>query len=363
LKPNLISFINPASTLFYPFFIARSPIWRVRFFAVISKDKSPISKQKPGGFLRVAAGLFLATFFLAGTQLAVAGFLARINIFRAYRLLNTSAFLQAEIPTSRAVRCNPQSGYTHYYKGVFLKKAGKKQESLREFDRALRTTAHPASVHRVMGEVALEKRDFTRAAGHYRASLFYDPSPRMAAASSWYKYGRAAQAAAKGGEALFAFRKAENLTDPPAMIGPSIGFLLASMNLPDAGIQAYLYGLEKNPGLLSFLPRWSLTMTKSGMTDFGKELFTSLDSRGKLDAGGLCLLASFHFHQEDHQVALKVLERAEMMNPEEPNIYLLKGEIYSKTGRDEEMNRMFRRFLEMYPNAPQKEALQKRMRK
>lgn len=320
-----------------------------------------VAPQKNLHVLRWTAALFLSAFFLFGTQIAIRNFLAEVNFYRSYELLNSPAYLQAEVPTKRAMRLNPQNGYTFYYYGAFLKKLGKKTEALSAFSTAMKTTAHPASVLRQLADVELDLKDYTRSADHYSLALVYDPYPQAAPGMTWFNYAHAAQGAGRAGEALAAFRKAENFEDVPASLGSSLSLLLAYLKAPALGIQEYVYALEKHPELAGNLPALALALTRAGLLDFGRDLFSRLDAMGKLDASGLCLLASFSLYKKDFEEAMHVLERAKKKNPQEANIYLLLGEIHFQKGDKEEMKKMYRKFLEMYPHAPQRSELEKRI--
>ena len=58
---------------------------------------------------------------------------------------------------------------------------------------------------------------------------------------------------------------------------------------------------------------------------------------------------------------MDILKRALEKYPKEPNIYLLMGEIHFHRGEKDPMRQMYRRFLDMYPDAPQRRSLEKRM--
>ena len=322
-------------------------------------DKQP--SEKNFAILRWIAALVLSSLFLFGTQIAVRNFLAEIHFYRAYELLNSTGYRQAEIPIRHALRLNPQNGYINYYYGTFLKMIGKKNEALEQFDTAMKTTAHPASVLRQLGEVELDLAFYDRASAHYERALLYDPLPRIAPGLNWYRYGLATLRTAQPGKALTAFRKCEDFEDAPPEIGTHIGFIFGRLRSPASGIQEYVYTLEKHPSLINKLPALALTLTKSGLLDFGRDLFSRLDSLGKLDASGLCLLASFSLYTKDYEAAMEVLHKAQKLNPKEANVYLLMGEIHYQRGEKNPMKIMYQKFLDMYPNAPQRKELEKRI--
>ncbi len=311
--------------------------------------------------LRIGAGILLALPFLLGGNIAVRNFISEVDIYGSYRQLNTPAYLQAEVTTRRAVRLNPQSGYAHYFLASFLKKLGRDKEAVEEFNIALRTIAHPATVLRAMGGVILEEKNYSLAAEIYRRALLFDPMPHLVPAYVWFNFARAAEGAGLTGDALAAFRKAQGFEHPPPGLEPSVGFLLAYLNSPLEGVEAYIYALRKYPELTGEFPNWARAISAAGMPDFGIALFSRLDASGKLDARGLCLLASFSLQKKDYATAMRVLERAEKKNPDEANVYLLMGEVYYARGEKAKMRKMYRRFIEMYPDAPQRRALERRM--
>ncbi len=313
-------------------------------------------------FARWAAALVLSALFLLGTRIALRDFLAEVNFYRSYELLNSPAYLQAEVPTRRAISLNPQNGYAYYYHGTFLKRLGKKAEAATAFSSAMKTTAHPASVLRQLAEMELDLKHFPSAMDHYDLALAYDPNPQVSPGMTWYNYGLAAQGAGRAGEALAAFRKSEIFEDAPAGLWSSLSLLFAWLKSPAPGIQEYVYALEKNPKLSDNLPSHALVLTQAGLLDFGRDLFSRLDALGKLDASGLCLLASFSLYKKDFEEARRVLLRAQKAGPGEANVYLLLGEIHFQKGEKEDMKKMYRRFLELYPRAPQRAELEKRIR-
>jgi len=327
----------------------------------VNQKKEKAGKKQNAVYVRFALGGFFILVFLFSSHVAVRDFLAEVDFYRAYRLLNSPAYLQAEAPTSRAIRLNPQNGYTYYYYGIFLKKLGKNREALKQLSFSLNIIPHPASVLRQMAEIELEEKNYKKSLDYYRKALLYDPVPRHTPAKIWFDYGRAAQGAGKSGEALAAFRRCANIENPPLLLGHSISFVLGYLGLFDAGVIEYLYQVEKEPRLAGGMPQFALGLTQAGLLDFGKALFNRLDSLGRLDAGGLCLLATFFYHQKQYDKALEILSRAEKADSSQANVYLLKGEIYFQRGQKEKMKKMYQRFLELSPDAPQKSQLQKRM--
>jgi len=304
----------------------------------------------------------LGILFFYGTIISVCDYLAEVEMFRAYELLNAPSFPEAEWPTRQAVQHNPQNGYTHYYRAAFLKRAGRMEEARKELMQALRTTAHPASAYRLLAELELDEKRYGTAFDDYRRALLYDPVPHLAPALVWFDFGRAAKSAGFAGEALRAFRMSQRLPDPLPTSGPAIGFLLGWLGAADAGVQEYVLALWKYPELKEHLPTWAYNLATAGMNDFGVRLFSRFDALGWLDARGLCLLSSFYIYRREFSDAWDVLERAEKVNAQEPNVYLLMGEIHFQKGEKESMRRMYERFLRMMPDAPQRKSLEKRMR-
>ncbi|MBN1902724.1 tetratricopeptide repeat protein [Candidatus Sumerlaeota bacterium] len=311
--------------------------------------------------IRMGGGFFLVLVFLWGGNLSVRVFLSEVHFYRAYRLLNTDAFLQAEIPTKRAVELNPSNGYTYYYYGTFLRKINKNDEALDMFLKSLNTIAHPASVLKQLAPFELEEKRYQNAIEHYRLALLYNPVPAQSPATFWFDYGKSADKAGFRGEALYAFRKAQTFDDPPVALYSSIGFVLASLGMQNSAVEEFLSALGTHPELMDELSTLALALTKTGLFDLGNEIFSRLYAMGKLDAKGLCLFASFPMHEKDYEDSLRILEWARNVEPNEPNIFLLMGEIYYRKGEKESMKRAYQRYLELYPDAPQKAELQKRI--
>lgn len=323
--------------------------------AVISQMNIPISP------LRMAGALVFLLAFLFGAILAVLRYRSELEIQKAIPFINTPEYQKAELPTRLAVRFNPQNGYAHYYRAAYLARAGNNQAAIASLAGALRTTAHPATALRLLADTELEEKNYTAAAEHFNQALLYDPSPRINQGAVWLNFGHAAQFAGYGGEALAAFRRAIYTAEPSPVAGPNLGFLLAWFGAQDAAIFEYLYARAKYPILKERLPDWALGLKTSNMNDFGAKLFARLDAKFPLDARGLCLRASFHLNTKDYDEARRILKRAEKMNPNEANVYLLYGEIDYFKGEKESMRRMYGKFLQMMPNAPQRSALEQRM--
>lgn len=310
---------------------------------------------------RTGLGILLILVFFWGSHLSVRVFLAEVDFYRAYHLLNTPAYLQAETPTKRAARLNPTNGYTWYYYGVFLRKIRKNDEASDMFSRSLITIAHPASVLKQLAPLELEEKKYQKALEHYRLCLLYNPVPSQSPASFWYDYGRSAENSGFPGEALYAFRKSQTFEDPPRALYGYLGFVLASIGAQSSAVEEFACTLGNYPDLINDLPSLALTLSRANLLDFGYALFSRVDAMGKLDAKGLCLYASFPFQKKDYDTALKILERAGKLDPGEPNVFLLSGEIYHRKGEKQAMKRAYQRFLELNPNAPQKAELEKRI--
>lgn len=306
-------------------------------------------------------GIFLILVFFWTGFLSVRIFLAEVDFYRAYHLLNTPAFLQAEIPTKRAARLNPTNGYTYYYYGVFLRKIRKPDEARDMFLKSLNTIAHPASVLKQLAPLEMEEKKYKEALTHYRLTLLYNPIPSQNPASFWYDYGRSAEKADLPGEALYAFRKAQIFEDTPQQLDASLGLVLASLDAQSSSVEEFVYTLNDHPDLMEELPTLALKLSRTNRLDFGFALFSRLDAMGKLDAKGLSLFASFPFQKKDYENALKILERARSIDPNEPNVFLLMGEIYYRKGEKQAMKRAYKRFLELNPKAPQRTELEKRI--
>jgi tetratricopeptide (TPR) repeat protein len=163
------------------------------------------------------------------------------------------------------------------------------------------------------------------------------------------------------GEALYAFRKTQTFEDYPQLMGVSLGIVLASLGAQSSAVEEFVYILKDHPGLMDDLPSLALNLSRANLLDFGYAFFSRLDAMGKLDAKGMSLFASFPFQKKDYETALEILERALSIDPNEPNVFLLMGEIYYRNGEKQEMKRAYRRFLELNPNAPQRTELEKRI--
>jgi tetratricopeptide (TPR) repeat protein len=115
-------------------------------------------KDKMIATIRIPLGIILILVFFWAGFLSVRVFLAEVDFYRAYHLLNTPAYLQAEIPTKRAAHLNPTNGYTYYYYGVFLRKINKPDEARDMFLKSLNTIAHPASVLKQLAPLEMEEK-------------------------------------------------------------------------------------------------------------------------------------------------------------------------------------------------------------
>ncbi len=311
--------------------------------------------------LRAAGAAVLSIAFLFGAILAVLRYRSELEMQKAVPFINTAEYQKAELPTRLAVRFNPQNGYAHYYRAAYLAQVGKNQEALVSLASALRTAAHPATMLRLLADTELEEKNYAAAAEHFNQALLYDPAPRINQGKVWLNFGHAAQLAGFGGEALSAFRSAVYSADSSPVAGPNLGFLLAWFGAPDAAVFEYFFAYAKYPILKERLSDWALGLKTSNMNDFGAKLFARLDAKSPLDARGLCLRASFHINTKDYDAARRILERAEKLSPDEANIYLLYGEIHYSKGEKDSMRRMYGKFLQMMPNAPQRSALEQRM--
>jgi tetratricopeptide (TPR) repeat protein len=326
-----------------------------------SQQSRSLFTHRPFFFFRLLLGALLVPIFIWGAMVAFSEFFSEVEMSFAYNLLNTKDFLKAGPYTDLGVRLNPQNGYARYYRAAYLKKTGNLKEALPEFQRALRTTAHPASVLRLMAEAELDTGDYVSSCEHYRLALQYDPAPRLNPAQVYLDFGHAAQFAGHLGDAMSAFRMSGQFPAPSQSLGPAAGFLMCWLGAVDAGIEEYVFALKQYPALREKFPDWAYAITKVGRYNLGVSLFSRLDAMGLLDARGLCLLASFYLYMDDLARAGEILKRAESINAAEPNIYLLRGEIHYKKGEKEPMRQMYSRFLKMMPDAPQKRDLEKRM--
>lgn len=293
--------------------------------------------------------------------IAVYNYASEVEMYKSYRLINTAKAAEADAPTRRSVQFNPQNGYAHYHRGAYYKKAGKDSEALREFEKALKTTAHPASAWRILGDLHLENGRYMEAAKCYGKAHTFDPFPRINTSGSWFNYARALQGSGKAGYAVAAYRRSLRLSMPLSAAGPATGFLLAFIKARQAGISEYLYVLLMEPDTHKDLSNWALSFSQQGLNEFGAALFTKLEERDILKPGDFPLFSSFYLYMEEFERAREILDRAEKLNPENANIYLMRGKIAEKAGQKEEMRSYYKKFLELNPDAPQREILEKRI--
>jgi len=326
-----------------------------------SQKSGSFFTHSPFPFFPILLSAIFVPVFIWGAMAAFSEFFSKVEMSFAYNLLNTKDFLKAGPHTDLGVRLNPQNGYARYYRAAYLKETGKTKEAVHALQWALLTTAHPASALRLMAETELDAGDYVSSCKHYQLALQYDPAPRISPAQVWLDFGHAAQFAGHLGDAMSAFRMSGQFPAPPQNLGPATGFIMGWLGAVDAGIEEYVLALRKYPALRERFPDWAYAITKVGRYDLGVSLFSRLDAMGLLDARGLCLLASFYLNMDDLARASEILKRAEGMNAEEPNIYLLLGEIHYKKGEKESMRQMYSRFLKMMPDAPQRQDLEKRM--
>ncbi|HPB30279.1 MAG TPA: tetratricopeptide repeat protein [Candidatus Sumerlaeota bacterium] len=308
----------------------------------------------------LAAIAALVCFSLAA--LSVCHFQAEIDIWKAFQVINTPSVQKADIPSMRAVRLNPHNGYARFIRGAFLRRTRRNEEAISELQTALSLIPHPANVHRTLAEIFFEEKRRELSAEHFGKALFFNPAPKTGPVPAWLEYSNSLQNAGMWGPALAALRRARRLGAPPETIRPPAALMLAALGADAASAREYLAAVRAQSSLREEFPSWALALTRLGRNRLGADIFSRFEQNGWLDARGLCLLASFHLHDKRYDDALDALNRAGVLNPDEPNIFLLRGEVYHKTGQRELMAQNYTRFIELYPDAPQRRQLEERMK-
>jgi len=248
---------------------------------------------------------------------------------------------------------------------IELRDSGKQIEALREFRRAARVDPKLRYVHREIGLILLDRRDFAAAASEFQIAAQQDPedlpsrynfalslanagqkqeglrqlrtilqrSPGWGLA--WFGLGHVYTMLGRKAEAEQAFRKAVQLDDQLFRAHFELGKLLEEKGDVEAAIEAFSAGIRLAPDSASARFRLAKLLRQAGRQEESAEQFRATrdlrDQRGRGEqaaaayAAGLALL-----QQKQYSAAIGELKQARELRPDFPETQTALAEAYQQ---------------------------------
>ncbi|MBC7802528.1 MAG: tetratricopeptide repeat protein [Candidatus Parcubacteria bacterium] len=228
-------------------------------------------------------------------------------------------------------------------------KAGRAAEAEAALARILATDAGNAAALHLMGAIALSRRDFAGALGHFRESLAADPGQ----AQAWSNLGAAHQALGRADEAIEALRRALELR--PDHIGAlnNLGVLHARRSEFAEAEACYARALALNGADPEVHNNLANVLLRSGrvaeaIVSYRRAFELKPQSADTLGNLGVALLRI-----GQHAQALATLKQALQLRPDAPDLLFNLGNAHAERGDLMDAIGCYRRALELKPDAPE----------
>ena len=284
---------------------------------------------------------------------------------KAEKFAEAKQWAEAEEASRAALRQNSTLGLGWYYKGAA--EAGQKRtgEAIDDLRRAIVFMANPAVPRLLLGEVQANTGNWTEAREALETALLSNPKPRMAPDHFWQilaecrrRTGDAAGAVPALWMAALTSNFASGTLFPLAESYRVLGHNAPA--LPDS--LALYFAQVYAPD--TAMKRWVIThYEQGGHKDLLVAFFEGLIRRGKAEPRDHLVLAIYYTQLRQPQKALDTLAQAASGLGSDPLYYLVMGQAAEQLGDLDTMRGAYRRYLEMNPNAPNRGAIEERIKK
>jgi Flp pilus assembly protein TadD len=270
--------------------------------------------------------------------------------------LNAKDYPTAQSLLEQAVSLRPADPEAHYLLGRAYGEDKKNQQAVQNFKETLKLSPSHASALIDMAAIEENTGRFDEASEHYRQALKIGPNPRAqrGLASLLSKQGQ-------GDEAVEMLRRlvAADASDVESRFG--LGMALMQKGDCAAAAVEFKGALEKHPGHLGALLNLGNCLNRTGAREEAAQtlaLFrkTSAEEAARVDhqrrAYFLRLDADKHFESGDLDAAIKSLDEAVTLNPDDAHAHAMLGQALDARGESPRALEMYRRAAQLDPTDP-----------
>ncbi|MGL5061013.1 MAG: tetratricopeptide repeat protein, partial [Microcoleus sp.] len=177
---------------------------------------------------------------------------------------------------------------SHFVKGNRLKNAGKFEEAIASYNKALEFNREDAEVYKQLAEIDVLQNNFARAIERCHLALKYQPN----FAPAYLTIGNAWHSQNQLEKAIQAYSQALNIQPDFAEASANLGSMYYKLGQLDSAANCYQKALDINPGLCS------VQLMLGGL----------LHQQGKLDAAITCYQKVLEMQPEDTAIAQKLAD-------------------------------------------------------
>jgi Flp pilus assembly protein TadD len=265
------------------------------------------------------------------------------KLLEAKRLMAAGSFMQAEHLLRAYVAEEPRSGEAHYMLAYSLLRQNQPKESLQEYTAAAALQKPGAAELREVAQAYVLLVDYADANRWLMRSLQMD----SADAETWYSVGRLRYTEQRFADAVDAFTRALTLAPKSVKVENNLGLAYEGLNRTDDAAAAYRQAVAwQNPNSIergSEQPMLNLAIVliHRGDLDEALRLLQRALTIVPNDPRILEQLGQLYMQRANYTDAQRILSEAARLDPKKSNLHFLLGQAYRHLGRPQEAKAEF----------------------
>jgi tetratricopeptide (TPR) repeat protein len=253
------------------------------------------------------------------------------------------SYMQAEHLLRAYVVGEPRSGEAHYMLAYSLLRQNQPKESLQEYTTAAALQKPGAAELREVAQAYVLLVDYADANQWLMRSLQMD----SADAETWYSVGRLRYTEQRFADAVDAFTRALALAPKSVKVANNLGLAYEGLNRTDDAAAAYRQAIAwQNPssterGSEQPMLNLAIVLVHLGDLDEALRLLQRALTIAPNDPRILEQLGQLYMQRANYTDAQKILSEATRLDPKKSNLHFLLGQTYRHLGRPQEAKAEF----------------------
>jgi len=263
--------------------------------------------------------------------------------------MKKSTLFLAALLLASAARAAVRENDPHrlFLRGLLLERSGKPQDALKDYDRAASLDPKSTFIHETLASLAIRLGDMGRALTEAETVERLEPNE----SGSYVLLGRVRLARAEPEEALAAFNKALEL-NPANDEALLYAAHLHTARHPREAIALYRRFLENNPSSLEAQTRVAELQQRLGEWASAEATWRELLAKEPENLPARLALAQMYEVRKDTAAAIKELEAAREIDPQDLSILSRLGEMYFRYTEAEKAEALFTQAHTLAPDDP-----------
>jgi tetratricopeptide (TPR) repeat protein len=247
-------------------------------------------------------------------------------------------------PLKAALAADPQSLQAVTLLGLSYYASGDFPEAIQYLQRASQADPANGELHRVLAQSCLSAKNFDCALKEFSAILQQDPN----SAAAHMLTGEALDGLGRTPEAITEFEAAAKADPKATDIHFGLGFLYWKLREYDDAARAFEAELALDPGNAQAMAYLGDIELKRENTEKSLQLLGEAVRRRQDIRIAYFDLGVIYTAQRKYPEALEALRRAEMLDPQRPDIHYRLGRLYQAMGNSAESQKEFARVKELH---------------